>query len=58
VNALNHPQYVAGSINTVFPFDSAATRNHLLPGNPLFNDPTRVYDSNSRVIFLVGRFIF
>lgn len=58
VNALNHPQYTAGSINTVFPFDSASTRNHLIPGNPLFNDPSQVYDSHSRVVFLVARFLF
>jgi len=58
VNAFNHPQYTAGSINTVFPFDSTQTRNHLIPGNALFNDPTQVYDSHSRIMFLVARFLF
>ena len=58
VNLFNHAQYTAGSINSVFPTDSVQTRNHLIPGHPLFNDPTQVYDSHSRVLFLTARFMF
>ncbi len=57
-NALNHPQYVPGSLNTVRLVPSNMTRNNLIPGNPLFNDPTRVYPSNARTIHLVVRFTF
>ncbi len=57
-NALNHPQYVPGSLNSVQPVPSNATRNNLIPDNPLFNDPTRVYRSHARVVHLVLRFVF
>ena len=57
-NSFNHPQYVPGSINTVQSVRSAATRNHLLPGNALFNDPTRVFRSNARSITLAARYTF
>ena len=35
-----------------------ATRNNLIPGNVLFNDPTRVFESNARFVELAARFIF
>ena len=35
-----------------------ATRNNLIPGNPLFNDPTGVYESNARYVILAKRFTF
>jgi len=57
-NALNHPQYIPGSLNTVAAVSSSFTRNNLIPGNELFNDPTRVYSSNPRNIHLVARFTF
>ena len=57
-NAVNHPQYTPGDINTVRGVDSRDTRNHLIPGNPLFNDPTRVFSSHPRTIHLVARFTF
>ncbi len=57
-NTLNHPQYTPGDLNTVRGVDSRDTRNHLIPGNPLFNDPTRVFSSHPRAIHLVARFTF
>jgi len=57
-NAFNHAQYIPGSLNTVASKDSRLTRNNLIPGNELFNDPTRVYSSNPRNIHLVARFVF
>ncbi len=57
-NTFNHPQYTPGSLSTVAARDSRATRNHLIPGNPLFNDPSRVFSSNPRNIQLVARFTF
>jgi len=57
-NLFNHAQYTPGKINTVEGIDSTQTRNHLIPGNEMFNDPTRVYSSNPRSIHLVMRFTF
>lgn len=57
-NAANHPQYTPGSINTVISTSRNVTRNNLIPGNPLFNDPTRVFESNPRQTVLVVRFTF
>ncbi|MCW5982608.1 MAG: carboxypeptidase regulatory-like domain-containing protein [Bryobacteraceae bacterium] len=58
VNALNHPQYIPGSLNTVQAVSSNVTRNLLIPGNPLFNDPTRTFASNARQIYLALRVTF
>lgn len=55
---VNHPQYTPGSLSTVRAVDSADTRNHLIPGNAVFNDPTRVYKSNARGITIIARFEF
>jgi hypothetical protein len=57
-NSFNHPQYVAGSINTVASVSSSTTRNNVIPSNALFNDPTRVFASNARTIHLVLRVNF
>jgi hypothetical protein len=57
-NAFNHPQYTPGSINTVQSVARVATRNNLIPGNPIFNDPTQVYESNARNITLAARLTF
>jgi hypothetical protein len=58
LNLPNHPQYTPGYVNTVLFKASAQTRNHLIPGNPLFGDYTQVFDSNSRTMQLVARFTF
>jgi hypothetical protein len=57
-NFLNHPQYTPGSISTGNSVARNITRNNLIPGNALFNDPTRVFESNARYITLAARFTF
>jgi hypothetical protein len=59
LNAFNHPQYTAG-----YPADVGFTpvantvRSNTVASSPLFNDPTRVFPSNARLIQLVGRLTF
>ncbi len=55
-NALNHPQFTPGSLNSVRAVPSNITRNNLIPGHPLFDRPDQVYDSHARDIHLVLRF--
>ena len=57
-NALNHPQFTPGSLNSVRAVSSNITRNNLIPGHPLFDRPDQVYASHSRDIHLVLRFTF
>jgi len=57
-NAFNHPQYIAGSLNTIGAVTSNATRNNVIPQNPIFNDPTQVFASNARTIHLILRINF
>ena len=57
-NALNHPQFTPGSLNSVRAVRSNITRNNLIPGHPLFNRPDQVYDSHAREIHLALRFTF
>jgi hypothetical protein len=57
-NALNHPQFTPGTLSTVQSVARNATRNNLIPGNPQFNDPTGVYESNARYLILAARFTF
>ena len=57
-NALNHPQFTPGSLNSVRAVASNITRNNLIPGHALFDRPDQVYDSHAREIHLVLRFVF
>ena len=57
-NALNHPQFIPGSLNSVRAVPSNITRNNLIPGHPLFDRPDQIYDSHAREIHLVLRFTF
>ena len=57
-NAFNHPQFTPGYPNYVQFHESNDTNNHLIPGNPIFNRPDLVFNSNARTIQLVGRFQF
>ncbi len=57
-NALNHPQFTPGSLNSVRAVASNITRSNLIPSHPLFDRPDQVYNSNSREIRLVLRFTF
>ncbi len=57
-NALNNPQFAPRSLCTVRAVSSNDTRNHLIPGNPVFNRSDLIYDSHARQIRLVLRFTF
>ena len=57
-NALNHPQFTPGSLNSVRAVSSNITRNNLIPGHPVFDRPDQVYPSHARDIHLVLRFTF
>jgi hypothetical protein len=53
-NALNHPQYIPGSLNDVRSFGITATgvSNYLTPGNTNFNQADQTFPSNARVMQL------
>lgn len=59
-NALNHPQYVPGSVNSVDPVGTTGltTLNQVTPLTPDFLNPSAVLSSNPRVIQLAARFNF
>lgn len=61
INVLNHPQFLPGSINTVnsIGYTDGATHGFLEPSNTaLFNQPQKVFSSNSRTMQLAAKFIF
>ncbi len=59
-NALNHPQYVPGSVNSVDPVGTTGltTLNQVNPLTLDFLNPSKVLSSNPRVIQLAARFNF
>ncbi len=57
-NLFNHAQYVPGYVSNIQFKDTNDTRNQLIPGNPIFNQPDQVYKSNSRTMILTARFEF
>jgi hypothetical protein len=58
-NILNHPQYIPGSIDNVYPQDTHSNgRLYLIPGNKIFNNFTQAFSSNPRVFSLYGKFTF
>jgi carboxypeptidase family protein len=59
-NALNHPQYVPGSVNSVDPVGTTGltTLNQVTPLTLDFLNPSAVLSSNPRVIQLAARFNF
>lgn len=57
-NALNHPQYTPGRLNSVLSFSHANETNYLTPGNPLFGKWDQVFPSNARVIQLAAKLRF
>lgn len=63
-NAFNHPQYIPGSPNDVSPISTTGVTGvntlstaNLQPGGT-FNNPSRIFSSNPRVIQLALRFDF
>jgi len=57
-NALNHPQYTPGSLNSARAVASRDPRHNLSPGHRLFHRPDQVLDSHSRELLPVLRFSF
>lgn len=57
-NLLNHPQWTGDLLNDVYPNFVITSRNSLLTGNPNFGRFDQFYTSNSRVVSVVGRFVF
>ena len=60
INLFNHPQFVPGAINNVYPNDthSQTGRNFLIPGMRIFNDFSQAYSNNPRNLILSARFLF
>ena len=59
-NFLNHPQFIAGRLNDVYldNFSDASYRTMLLTGNPNFNNPGAVLNSNARSIQVALKLFF
>lgn len=60
LNMFNHPQFVAGSINTVNSISrtSTAQTNYLRPQAPNFLDARQSFPSNARTMALSLKFVF
>ncbi len=60
INIFNHPQYTGGYLNDVAPvgFTSTAVHNFLVPGTPIFGDPTMAFSSNPRSLQVSAKFTF
>src|SRR5208282_5746965 len=60
LNALNHPQYLAGSINQVnnVVYTSTSASNYVNPASTNFNNPAIAFSSNPRVIQVAAKFVF
>jgi Carboxypeptidase regulatory-like domain len=57
-NALNHPQYTPGRLNSVLSTSHINETNYLTPGNSLFGKWDQVFPSNARIIQLAAKFSF
>jgi hypothetical protein len=58
-NVFNHAQYVPGSVNSIQSIDTGAVdRRFVVPGSPIFLDPTQTFSSSPRQLQLMARFIF
>jgi hypothetical protein len=59
-NALNHPQFLPGSVNDVASIQSTTTgdQNFLTPGTPNFNNPRLSFSSNPRTMQLGLKIMF
>jgi hypothetical protein len=57
-NALNHPQYTPGRLNSVISSSHVNETNYLTPGNALFGKWDQVFPSNARIIQMAAKFSF
>jgi len=60
LNALNHPQYIAGSLDQInaVSYTSSLFSSYVTPGSNAFNKPSAVFSSNPRVIQVGAKFTF
>jgi hypothetical protein len=60
LNAFNHPQFVAGSLNQINSISttSGTQKNYLVPGASNFLNPKITFSSSPRVMQLSAKFIF
>ena len=58
INALNHPQYVAGTPNSVVPINTTAVGNYNTVTSNQFNRPDLIFSSNPRLIQFALRLKF
>jgi Carboxypeptidase regulatory-like domain len=60
LNASNHPQYIAGSVNQInaINYTSSLYSSYVQPGTTQFNQPSMVFSSNPRVIQVGAKFTF
>jgi hypothetical protein len=57
-NALNHPQYTAGYVNSIRATSQTTNRNFLLPSNSQFANWSGNFPSSARSMQLALRFVF
>ena len=57
-NAVNHPQYTLGSVNTVGTTGTSGSANMYIPGNPLFGVWNQAFGSHPRVIQVSAKVSF
>jgi hypothetical protein len=57
-NALNHPQYTLGDVNSVTYRNTAGSVNWFVPGNPLFGKWDQVFSSNPRFVQVGAKVTF
>jgi hypothetical protein len=60
LNVLNHPQYIAGSLNQInaVTYTSSVFSSYVTPGSANFNNPAAVFSSNPRVIQVGAKLFF
>ena len=57
-NAMNHPQFTLGNINSIRLRSTSGSANMFIPGNPLFGRWDQVFSSNSRVVQITAKLSF
>ena len=57
-NAVNHPQFTIGNINSVRLRNTSGSANMFIPGNPIFGRWDQTFGSNPRVVQITAKFMF
>lgn len=60
LNALNHAQYIGGTLNDIRSIGQAGTaaKNYLVPGSKSFNNAAATFPSNARTVQLAAKILF